>query len=515
MHIHCREAFTASWSALEKRLLPSYVWKSDPLTFWRERILFIICFIGAVFGPIALAPSLFLAYKEGLWIVIVVDFLAYTVAVTILIARNASFILRALVICFILYALGVCILFIVGPVGAGYIWLFAASVLISTFVGVSAAIWTLVFNTIVMLSVGIFIAYGNPWWTLHMDNALEKWLVMSTNFLLLNAVVTITTAFMLNSLKTALLMEQKISQNLRESEELFRSYLEDAPEGVYMCDLDGNFLYGNSKSEEIIGYRREELIGKKFLELNLLTENSLNKAIQMLQENIKGKSTGPDEIGLVSKEGRLIPVEINTSLVRRMGQEIVLGFVRDITDRKRVEEALRESEHRYQELSIVDDLTQLYNSRHFHAQLESEIERSNRYGQPLTLLILDLDKFKQFNDTYGHVEGDYVLSRLGQVIKRCLRETDSAYRYGGEEFTIILPMTTNEEGIITGKRIQTELRKETFSSVVGQEVYMTVSIGLAQYKPKEEIKAFVHRVDQLMYQAKQNGRDRICHEPQR
>jgi diguanylate cyclase (GGDEF)-like protein/PAS domain S-box-containing protein len=279
--------------------------------------------------------------------------------------------------------------------------------------------------------------------------------------------------------------------------------------------LDGNFLYGNSKSEEIIGYRREELIGKKFLELNLLTENSLNKAIQMLQENMKGKSTGPDEIGLVSKEGRLIPVEINTSLVRRMGQEIVLGFVRDITDRKRVEEALRESEHRYQELSIVDDLTQLYNSRHFHAQLESEIERSNRYGQPLTLLILDLDKFKQFNDTYGHVEGDYVLSRLGQVIKRCLRETDSAYRYGGEEFTIILPMTTNEEGRITGKRIQAELRKETFSSVVGQEVYMTVSIGLAQYKPKEEIKAFVHRVDQLMYQAKQNGRDRICHEPQR
>ena len=510
------EAVTAGWSTLEKRLLPSYVWKSDPLTFWRERILFLICFIGAVFGPIALAPSLFLAYKEGLWIVILVDFLAYMAAVTILIARNTSFILRALVICFILYALGVCILFILGPFGAGYIWLFAASVLISILIGVSAAIWTLVFNAIVILSVGIFIAYGNPWWLLHMDNAFEKWLVISTNFLLLNAAVTITTAFMLNSLKTALLMEQKISQNLRESEELFRSYLEYAPEGVYMCDLDGNFLYGNSKSEEIIGYRREELIGKKFLELNILTENSLNKATQMLQENMKGKSsTGPNEIELISKEGRLIPVEINTSLVRRMGQEIVLGFARDITDRKRVEEALRESEHIYQELSIVDDLTQLYNSRHFHAQLEREIERSNRYGQPLTLLLLDLDKFKEFNDIYGHVEGDYVLSRLGQVIKRCLRETDSGYRYGGEEFTIILPMTTNEEGRVTAKRIQAELRKETFSSVVSQEVYMTVSIGLAQYKPKEEMKAFVHRVDQLMYQAKQNGRDMICSEPQR
>jgi diguanylate cyclase (GGDEF)-like protein len=118
----------------------------------------------------------------------------------------------------------------------------------------------------------------------------------------------------------------------------------------------------------------------------------------------------------------------------------------DITDRKRAEEALRDSEQRYRELSIVDGLTQLYNSRHFYVQLKSETERSNRYGQPLTLLLLDLDNFKAFNDAYGHVEGDQVLSRLGQVVKRCLRETDSAYRYGGEEFTILLPMTTSGEG---------------------------------------------------------------------
>ena len=110
----------------------------------------------------------------------------------------------------------------------------------------------------------------------------------------------------------------------------------------------------------------------------------------------------------------------------------------------------------------MDDLTQLYNSRHFYAQLKREIERSNRYEQPLTLLLLDLDKFKAFNDAYGHVEGDHVLSRLGQVIKQCLRETDSAYRYGGEEFTIILPMTTSKEGIITAKRIQKNSGKKLF-----------------------------------------------------
>ena len=188
----------------------------------------------------------------------------------------------------------------------------------------------------------------------------------------------------------------------------------------------------------------------------------------------------------------------------------VVHIIRDITERKRMEDVLKESEKKYRDLSMIDDLTQLYNSRHFYAQLEIEIERSNRYGHPLTLLLLDLDKFKKFNDKYGHVDGDYVLLRLGQVVKRCLRETDSAYRYGGEEFTIMLPMTTSNEGIVTAKRIQTELRKEVFYPVLGQEVNITVSIGLAQYKPKEEMKAFVQRVDKLMYQAKKDGRDRIC-----
>ncbi|MFO7666426.1 MAG: PAS domain S-box protein [Desulfobacterales bacterium] len=341
MHIRFVETFTAGWSALEKRLLPSYVWTSDSLTFWRERILFLICFIASVFGPIALIPSLLLSYKEGLWGVILIDSLAYVAAVTIIIARNSLFLVRAMGFCSVLYALGIIILFILGPVGAGYIWLFGASVLVSTFFGLGAAVWTLVVNAIVLLSVGVFIAYGNPEWALHVENALEKWLVMAANFLILNAFVTITTAFLLNGLKEALLTEQKISRNLRESEEMFRSYLENAPDGVYMSDLEGNFLYGNRKCEEIIGYGIEELVGKNYLELNILPEKSLEKAAQLLRANIEGKPTGPDEIELISKEGDLIPVEINTSVVQRMGQRIILAFVRNITERKKAESEIQ------------------------------------------------------------------------------------------------------------------------------------------------------------------------------
>jgi len=219
-----------------------------------------------------------------------------------------------------------------------------------------------------------------------------------------------------------------------------------------------------------------------------------------------------DNLPLETIDGRLVNVEFVSNVYEEANTKVIQCNIRDITKRKEALKALQESEKRYRELSIIDDLTQLYNSRHFYAQLTKETERSNRYEQPLTLLLMDIDKFKKFNDTYGHVEGDNVLSRLGQIIKRCLRETDSAYRYGGEEFTILLPMTTSEDGLAIAKRIQDELRKEAFSPVLGQEVYVTVSIGLAQYKPKEDIKAFVHRIDQFMYQAKKKGRDRICSE---
>jgi diguanylate cyclase (GGDEF)-like protein len=214
----------------------------------------------------------------------------------------------------------------------------------------------------------------------------------------------------------------------------------------------------------------------------------------------------------IHRSGQTQWVEISSVLIDWEGKPATLNLLTNITERKQMEKALRESEERYRELSIVDDLTQLYNSRNFYFQLKIELERSNRYKQPLTLLLFDIDNFKAFNDTYGHIEGDHVLRRLGQVVKRCLRETDLAFRYGGEEFTIILPMTTSADGSVTAERIRTEFKKENFSPAPDQDVHLTVSIGLAQYKPKEDMKAFVHRVDHLMYQGKKVGKDNVCSE---
>ncbi|MGB5217656.1 MAG: PAS domain S-box protein [Smithella sp.] len=304
-----------------------------------------------------------------------------------------------------------------------------------------------------------------------------------------------------------------IEDKLRAEQQRFRSLIEHSSDIIVVMNLEGIITYINPTVEQVLGFKVEERIGHQGLELVHPDDfKFLAEAFIILVQD-SNPCIIHGEMRLRNKQGIFHSFEgIGSNLITDNVVEGVILNYRDITERKKAEEILKQSEQRYLELSIIDDLTQLYNSRHFYEQLKKEIERSNRYKQPLTLLLLDLDKFKEFNDTYGHVEGDIVLSRLGQVIKGCLRETDSAYRYGGEEFTIILPTTTCQEGVVTAQRIQTELRKEAFTPVESQKIHVTVSIGVAQYNQKEEMRAFVHRVDQFMYQAKNSGRNRICSE---
>jgi diguanylate cyclase (GGDEF)-like protein/PAS domain S-box-containing protein len=305
---------------------------------------------------------------------------------------------------------------------------------------------------------------------------------------------------------------QQAEEALRESEERYRALVENANDMVFRTDNHGIFTFVNASTIRIAGYEEEEIIGKHYP--TFIRADRRDEAIKFFgRQFVKGIKNTYSEYPMITKDGREVWLGQNTQLIFENGN--VVGFQavsRDITERRRLEEELTESAERYRELSTVDDLTRLYNSRHFYNQLKMEIDRLERHEHPLTLLLLDLDDFKKFNDTYGHIEGDQVLLRLGQVIQRCLRKADSAYRYGGEEFTIILPMTTSEEGIVNAERIREELKKENFSPVPGKHVHLTLSMGIAQYKIKEDIKAFVSRVDHLMYEAKKNGKDRIYSE---
>jgi diguanylate cyclase (GGDEF)-like protein len=200
------------------------------------------------------------------------------------------------------------------------------------------------------------------------------------------------------------------------------------------------------------------------------------------------------------------PVSIKELLIRikRVLKERAL-----IAERICAEEALRESEKRYQELSITDGLTNLYNLRHFYDQLELEIERTNRYNHLLTLLLLDIDDFKLFNDKFGHLDGDTVLVELANIIRKSMRQTDSAFRYGGDEFVVILPETNVKQGLVVAERIRAGMNKIPFTPVKGKTVHATLSIGLTQYTLGEELKNFIKRTDKAMYRAKERGKNQI------
>jgi diguanylate cyclase (GGDEF)-like protein len=166
-------------------------------------------------------------------------------------------------------------------------------------------------------------------------------------------------------------------------------------------------------------------------------------------------------------------------------------------------------------LAITDGLTKLYNSRYFYKQLDLEIDRLNRYNHSLSLLLIDSDHFKKYNDAYGHLEGDKVLIRMGQIIRECLRRMDSAHRYGGEEFTVILPETSCDEAAFVAERIREAIEAERFSPDSEKEIKITVSVGVTEYQSDESISAFVQRADKALYMSKDNGRNCISCLPEK
>jgi diguanylate cyclase (GGDEF)-like protein len=188
----------------------------------------------------------------------------------------------------------------------------------------------------------------------------------------------------------------------------------------------------------------------------------------------------------------------------------LIGLIRDISERKRLERELIESRDKYALLSITDDLTKLFNLRHFYEQLAREMDRSRRYRHPLSLILLDVDDFKKYNDTYGHQEGDVVLATLAAVIKKCLRKIDTACRYGGEEFVVILPETAMAQGRLIAERIRRSFHDKVFEPNGWDKVQKTISLGAAQYSENETATDFIKRADANMYKAKSLGKNQTC-----
>jgi diguanylate cyclase (GGDEF)-like protein/PAS domain S-box-containing protein len=306
--------------------------------------------------------------------------------------------------------------------------------------------------------------------------------------------------------------QRRVEQALRDSELKFRSFSASAQDAFIMMNGQGRISYWNPAAERVFGYSAGEAIGRDLHQL-LVPE----RYYEVFKKNFKTfKKTGTG--GRIGKTSELValrrdktefPIELSLSALKLQGEWHSFGIVRDISKRKQAEENLRESEKRYRELSITDDLTKLHNSRHFYARLQVEIERANRYQRPLALFMVDIDGFKKFNDNYGHLTGDKVLAKTGAVIRNALRETDSGYRYGGEEFAVILPETDGSGALQVAERIRLELEATPFPLNPDTSRSITASIGISQLLANEKLSEFIKRADENLYVAKAKGKNQV------
>ena len=169
----------------------------------------------------------------------------------------------------------------------------------------------------------------------------------------------------------------------------------------------------------------------------------------------------------------------------------------------------RDFEAQYK-LATTDGLTELYNHRYFQEQMRMQVEQSKRYNNNFSLIIIDIDFFKRFNDTFGHQSGDAVLRQVAFTLKKNVRATDIVCRYGGEEMSIILPNTDKDEAYSTAEKICKRVAEHSFKLSNGKESNVTISLGVATFPfDGEDAPSIIETADKRLYNAKNNGRNQV------
>jgi len=294
---------------------------------------------------------------------------------------------------------------------------------------------------------------------------------------------------------------------------------------TFVIDSDHVILYWNSALEALSGLKREDMIGtrgqwKPFYNsprpclADLIVEGGLDSEVRRYYtDKYRPSSLIPHayeaedffpECGENGEWLHFTAASLHNSAGECVG---AIETLANISARKAYEAELIERERISRELSIIDALTGLNNSRHFHDKLAQTLEEARRYSHGFSLCIIDLDDFKRLNDNHGHMAGDSILEGLGRLVKDNLRLTDSAFRYGGEEFAVILPSTNYMGALDLANRLCEQLRAHSFETAYGERLCVTASIGVTEFKAGDDAKTIFNRADAAMYLAKANGKN--------
>ena len=290
-------------------------------------------------------------------------------------------------------------------------------------------------------------------------------------------------------------------QHALEQEQRLLAATFDISQAIFITDVTGTIQRVNATFTQVTGFSEQEAVGAN--------PRILNSGLQDLSfyeemfRSVREHGYWEGEVWNRRKSGEIFPLHETITAIRDGNGEIehYIAVFHDISHQKELEAAL---EHQ----AFYDPLTHAANRGYFEALMDQEASRSQRYGHPSSLVMLDIDHFKAINDTWGHDVGDEVLRTLVQVLERRLREADVLCRWGGEEFMVLLPDTAAPRAVQLAELLRAEVERAAFPRVR----QVTVSLGVSGYRPDEPVKDWIKRADDAMYTAKQEGRNRVRRE---
>jgi diguanylate cyclase (GGDEF)-like protein/PAS domain S-box-containing protein len=294
-----------------------------------------------------------------------------------------------------------------------------------------------------------------------------------------------------------------LTELVEQNSDALEQIIDLLPAPIYLKDIQGRFINCNHSFAELWGKSPKEIIGKSLIDMS---DHPIAKDLHQRDLTLlKNQGCRIDEVDVSDLVKKFSILHFHGCATRdESGSSSgIVGIVFDITARADLERKL-------EALSQIDELTQIPNRRHGMSRLESLISHSHRHSFEFTLLIIDIDLFKSVNDKYGHKAGDEVLIQFSELLANMARTSDTVFRYGGEEFVVLLPNTHAEGGLTLADRFREAIAKKDFEISANSPIHVTASIGAAFFPEHGATMGQLFlAADKALYKAKGAGRNRV------
>ncbi len=317
-------------------------------------------------------------------------------------------------------------------------------------------------------------------------------------------------------------MAQEEILERKTAEQRYRALFEQSQDAIFIIGFDGHYLEANWRAANMLGYSMPELLALHFSDIYVWPA----EGVKIFEQLLAGQNVPLYESRLRRKDGSEITVEISAELVCDAdGRPLhIQKVMRDITERKQNELNLRTANEKLRtqlarikalqaqlrQQAIRDPLTGLFNRRYLEDVLQREIALAEREQTGVVVVMIDIDRFKKFNDTYGHDAGDFLLKQLAALLQREVRRSDISCRYGGEEFLVIMPGATLQKGLERAEQIRKSFCASRYH-FMDYQLKATLSLGVAHYPEHGQTwEELIHAADRAMYASKAAGKNRVC-----